>query len=457
MSHNNNQVIDVRDVINGPHISGFQKLVVFFCFAIIAIDGFDVVVMGLAAPQIMSEWNVSAQALGPVLSAALFGLSIGALVAGPLADKFGRKGVLVVSVLFFGLLTVATAFAQDVTQLVVLRFLTGLGLGAAAPNAATLSAEYAPERRRAFFVTLAYCGFSLGAAAGGFVAAWMIPEFGWRSVLVLGGVLPLLLLPFLIWKMPESLSVLVNNEAAPEKIRAIVNKISPNLADINSRFIAGEKPSKQQSALGLVMSKSYLFGTLMLWMSYLTVLFLIYLCSSWLPTIIKMNDFSISQAATVTSIFQIGGPLGCLFFGWAMDKFNPHKVLAIAMLVGAVATYFLGQFGSNLVLLSVCAWILGFCFNGGSVGMSALATNYYPTQARATGASWMNGIGRLGAILSAFVGAYMISQNYSLQTMFSLLVIPAVLAAGALIAKAIFASEIGAAQSSVNTQQDVKA
>ena len=431
----NNNVIDVREVINGPKISGFQKLVVFFCFAIIAIDGFDVVVMGLAAPQIMQEWGVSAKELGPVLSAALFGLSIGALVAGPLADKFGRKAVLVASVLFFGAFTVITAFSQDITHLVVYRFLTGLGLGAAAPNAATLSAEYAPERRRAFFVTLAYCGFSLGAAAGGFVAAWMIPAFGWRSVILLGGVLPLVLLPFMIWKMPESLSFLVAKNAAAAKIRTIINKISPHLANENSRYTVGEPVAKAQSALGLVVSKPYFLGTMMLWLAYFTVLFLIYLCSSWLPTIIKMNDFSISQAATVTSVFQIGGPLGCLFFGWAMDKFKPHKVLAIAMFVGAIATYALGQFGHNLVLLSVCAWIVGFCFNGGSVGMSALATNFYPTQARATGASWMNGIGRFGAILSAFAGAHMISQGYSLQTMFTLLVIPALLAGLAVLVK----------------------
>ena len=439
--HNNN-VIDVHELINGPTISGFQKLVVFFCFAIIAIDGFDVVVMGLAAPQIMQEWGVTAKDLGPVLSAALFGLSIGALVAGPLADKFGRKKVLVASVLFFGIFTVITAFSQDLTHLVIYRFLTGLGLGAAAPNAATLSSEYAPVRRRALFVTLAYCGFSLGAAAGGFVAAWMIPAFGWRSVILLGGVLPLLLLPFMLWRMPESLAVLVAKHAPQAKIRAIVNRIRPNTADEHSRFIAAEPVSKQQSALALVVSKPYFLGTLMLWMAYFTVLFLIYLCSSWLPTIIKMNDFSIAQAATVTSVFQIGGPVGCLFFGWAMDKFKPHKVLAIAMFVGAVATYALGQFGHNLLLLSVCAWILGFCFNGGSVGMSALATHFYPTQARATGASWMNGIGRFGAILSAFAGAHMISQGYSLQTMFSLLVIPAVLAGVAVLVKGMKAREV---------------
>ncbi|QJQ52244.1 MULTISPECIES: MFS transporter [Vitreoscilla] len=439
---NNQNVIDVREVINAEKISGLQKLVVFFCCAIIAIDGFDVVVMGLSAPQIIQEWGVSATDMGPVLSAALFGLAIGALTAGPLSDRFGRKWVLIISVFFFGLMTLVTAFAQDVTQLVIFRFLTGLGLGAAAPNAATLAAEYAPVRRRAFFVTIAYAGFSLGAAGGGFISAWMIPEFGWRSVFVLGGILPLVLLPFMILKMPESLSFLVAKKGNPKTIRSIVNRMIPNTATEKHTYTVGPIASKQKSALGIVMSKEYRLGTYMLWLSYFTALFLIYLCSSWLPTIIKMNDFTISQAAIVTSIFQIGGPIGSLFFGWAMDKFKPHAVLISGMLVGAAATYALGQFGHNLVLLSICAWILGFCFNGGSVGMSALATNYYPTEARATGASWMNGIGRFGAILSAFAGGYMITQGYSLQTMFTLLMIPALLAGLAIFIKGAKAKEV---------------
>lgn len=432
MSH----VLDVRKVINEGKISKLQKLVVFFCFAIIAIDGLDVVAMGLVTPQIMQEWGVNASQMGPVLSAALFGLAAGALVAGPLADRFGRKLILINSVFFFGVWTLVTAFATTVDQLILFRFLTGLGLGAAAPSAATLAAEYAPERKRAFFVTLAYMGFSLGAAAGGFLAAWMIPNLGWRSVLILGGVLPLLLIPFLFIQMPESLTFLAAKNASKQKIRAIVEKIRPGSTTANTEFDI-PKAKIQKSAIGIVMSKEYLLGTLMLWMSYLTVLFLIYLCSSWLPTLVKMNNFSISEAAVVSSVFQIGGPVGCLFFGWSMDKFRPHLILTIAMLVGAIATFAVGQFSQNLVLLSICVWIVGFCFNGGSVGMSALATNFYPTEARATGASWMNGIGRFGAISSAFAGAYMISHGYSFQFMFTLLVIPAVLAATAITVKGL--------------------
>ena len=192
-----NNTLDVRQLIDQQPIGRYQKWVVFLGFLIIALDGLDVAIIGFIAPQLKSDWGLDAQSLGPVLSAALIGLALGALIAGPLADRYGRKAVLLCSVLLFGLWTLASAFSPNLEALVALRFLTGLGLGAAMPNASTLVSEYAPARSRSLLITLAFCGFSLGAAAGGFVSAWMIPNLGWRSVLALGGVLPLMWRPAL--------------------------------------------------------------------------------------------------------------------------------------------------------------------------------------------------------------------------------------------------------------------
>lgn len=430
------KTMDVRELINDRPFGGFQKLVVFFCFVIIALDGFDVAVMGLIAPQLREDWGVTPQALGPVLSAALVGLALGALVAGPLADRYGRKIVLVTSVLFFGFWTLVTAFSSDVTQLVVFRFLTGLGLGAAMPNAATLTAEFAPERKRAFLVTVAFCGFSFGAAGGGFLSAWMIPNLGWQSVLVLGGVLPLLVAPLLIWKMPESLSFLVSHRAPQERIRRIVDRIAPGAADSRTDFVMPSAP-QQQGGARLVLSSHYRFGTLMLWVGYFTALFLVYLFSNWLPTLVKSGGYSVADAAIVTSLFQIGGPVGALCVGWAMDRFRPHGVLLLTMLVAALTIGAIGQATDNLLLLGAIACAVGFCLNGGSVGMNAMATCFYPTEARATGACWMSGIGRFGAILSAFAGGQMIAMGLPLGQVFALLAIPAVLSGLALAAKGL--------------------
>uniref|UniRef100_UPI003C7DD805 MFS transporter n=2 Tax=Pseudomonas TaxID=286 RepID=UPI003C7DD805 len=268
------QPIDIQALINSRAIGGFQKWVVFLGFLIIGLDGFDVAIMGFIAPQLKMDWGLSHQQLGPVLSAALIGLAVGALVAGPLADRYGRKIVLVSSVFMFGLWTLATAFSPDINTMVVLRFMTGLGLGAAMPNASTLVSEYAPQRSRSFLITVAFCGFSLGAAAGGFLSAWMIPAFGWKSMLILGGVLPLLVAPLLYFKLPESVAFLVARQAPNASIRAIVEKLAPGVSDAKSTFCLPAHPLMRASAMQIVLSPSYRFGTLMLWSGYVLALFL---------------------------------------------------------------------------------------------------------------------------------------------------------------------------------------
>ncbi len=432
MSTNLRQRKDVKSIINSNKISNLQKLILFFCFLIIALDGIDVVVMGLIAPQIIQDWGVTAHELAPVLSAALVGLAIGALISGPLSDKFGRKPVLLLSLIGFGIFTLLTALSNDISHLLVYRFLTGLGAGAAAPNAATLAAEYAPDHKRSFTVNTVYCGFSLGAAASGFIAAWIIPEFGWRSMLILGGILPLILAPFLYWKMPESITYLVKHKDAQKKISAILGQMFPKLKVSEYDFYLDEVVT-EKTGLKLILSREYIYGTIMLWIAYFMALFLIYLCSSWMPTLIKMNHFSISEAAIVTSCFQLGGPIGCMVLGRLMDKFRPNWVLFIAFTLGTFATFALGHFSQHFILMCMTAIVLGFTFNGGSTGLTSIAMGFYPTSARATGATWMNGIGRFGAILSAFAGAAMINAKMPLSLMFTLLMIPAFLTALAIL------------------------
>ncbi len=325
--------IDVRELIDSRPVGRFQKWVVFLGFQIIALDGFDVAIMGFIAPQLKIDWGLSPQALGPVLSAALIGLAVGALTAGPLADRYGRKIVLLCSVVLFGVLTIATAFAPDVQWLVVLRFLTGLGLGAAMPNSSILVSEYAPQRSRSFLITIAFCGFSLGAAVGGFASAWMIPNLGWQSVLIMGGVLPLLVAPVLYFKLPESATFLVAQRAAPERIRSIMRQLAPDCVNDQTSFVLPPVGKPTESAISVVLSRDYLFGTLMLWIAYIIALFMVYLFSGWLPTLVKeSSQYSVADAAVVTAIFQVGGPAGAIFVGWAMDRWGKRNVLTLAFL-----------------------------------------------------------------------------------------------------------------------------
>ena len=187
--------VDVQTFLNEHPFSGFQWVIFALCFMIVLLDGFDTAAIGYIAPSLLTEWGIPRPALAPVLSAALFGLVVGALAAGPLADRFGRKAILVGSVFVIGAACLTSAFSGNLSQLVGWRFMTGLGLGAAMPNAVTLMSEYCPDGRRATLTNTMFCGFPLGAAFGGFLAAWMIPLWGWRSVLVLGGITPLVLIP----------------------------------------------------------------------------------------------------------------------------------------------------------------------------------------------------------------------------------------------------------------------
>src|SRR5260370_5550704 len=191
------QPIDVERFIDARGLSHVQVMLLVLCFLVVALDGFDTIAIGCIAPAIRTEWGATPAQLAPLFGAGLFGLMIGAFAFGPLADRLGRRAILAFTVLFFGVASLASAFAPSIGMLILLRFVTGLGLGGALPNAVTLTSEYCPEGRRSSLVMFMICGFPLGSALGGVAAAQLIAEYGWRSVLVLGGILPLLLAPAL--------------------------------------------------------------------------------------------------------------------------------------------------------------------------------------------------------------------------------------------------------------------
>lgn len=429
--------IDIRTLINQGALSRYQKRIIAMSFAVVAMDGMDIALMGFIAPALKSAWGVTNHQLGAVISAALIGLALGAMVAGPLADRFGRRVIIISSVFFFGLWTLATAFSQNLDQMMLFRFLTGLGLGAAMPNVGTLVAEYSPERKRAFLITVVFCGFTFGAATGGFAASWLIPNFGWHAVLVMGGILPLIMVPLLLRWLPESVRFMIARHAPAAKIRQIVAKMHPGVVHETTTFIRSESPA-DGGAIKVVLSRHYLFGSMMLWGSYFMGLFLVYLIGSWLPSLVKDAGMTVTQAALVTAMYQAGGTVGSLFAGWMMDRFNANLALAGIYFTGAIATVCIGYAPAEVWVLGAVACCSGFCLNGANTGMNALSASYYPTHARATGSSWMHGVGRIGAILSAFAGAQMLSLGWNITDVFSFLAIPAVLTTLMLVAKYLY-------------------
>ena len=430
--------LDVQSYIDGQRFTPYQWLIVLLGFLIVAVDGFDTAAIGYIAPSLVQEWGVSKSMLGPVLSAALFGLAIGGLAGGPVADRLGRKLVLVASVFFFGVWSLVSAYATTLESLTVFRFLTGLGLGAAMPNAVTLMAEFSPKRIRSVLVNTVFCGMPLGASAGGFLASWLIPAYGWRAVLIVGGLTPVILSVFLILLLPESVRFLVARRKPAEKIRKIIRRIfNENFAAV-SAFTSDEPHHiDTKTAVGVVFSPEYRLGTAMLWAAYFFGLVIIYLLINWMPLILKDSGFSIGRAAFVSALFTLGGGIGAVFSGWMMGKFNSNKVVAAAFVLSGLLIVAVGQSIGNTFWLGILIFIMGVAMNGAQSSMPSLATEFYPTRGRATGVAWMMGIGRLGGITGALFGAELMRRQLGFDQIFTILAFPAFVAAGALIVKCL--------------------
>jgi len=425
--------INVTSFVDARKVSPFQILIVVLCFLIVAIDGFDTAAIGFIAPAIRAEWHLSAAQLAPVFGAGLAGLMVGAFLFGPLADKIGRRRVLLLCVLLFGVASLVSASAGSIGWLVVLRFLTGLGLGGAMPNAVTLTSEYCPAARRCCLVTTMFCGFTVGSALGGLVSAHMVGDFGWRSVLILGGVLPLLLLPVLWRQLPESARFLVLEGKDLEAVKRTLMRIAPEQDLRNASFVVSEK-KPGGFAISHLFKPDLMRGTLLLWSAFFMSLLVIYLLSSWLPTLIKSTGVSLKTASIVTAMFQVGGTLGALMFGWLMDRINPQYVLAVTYTAAGVFIALIGSVTAKPWMVALVVLAAGFCISGSQTGANALVASFYPTDCRATGVSWANGIGRIGSIVGSMAGGLMLSFDWDLPTVFAVVAIPALVAGSCLFA-----------------------
>jgi AAHS family 4-hydroxybenzoate transporter-like MFS transporter len=429
------QMMEIQTFINEQRFSRFQWLIFAMCFAIMLMDGFDTAAIGFIAPSLTSEWNIGRPALAPVLSAALLGLAFGALLAGPISDRFGRRVPLIAAVLIFGGACFGSAFSANLSQLTIMRFITGIGLGAALPNAVTLMSEFCQDRRRATMVNLMSCGFALGAALGGFLAAWLIPHFGWRSVLLVGGSAPLLLSIVLMLRLPESVRYMVAKGHPVEKIRAILVRIAASAASAGSFVMTEQAPTVAgQRGIQLVLSRPYIVGTVMLWLAFFMGLVIFYGSINWMPTLLIGAGLTPQRAALVSALFPLGG-VGAVFCGMLMDRFNPTRVIATFYAFTALSVYCIGQAVGDIGLLVLTVFAAGVLMNTAQSSMPTLAAGFYPTRGRGTGVAWMLGIGRLGGIAGSFLVAELTRQQFTFGGIFAVLAAAGGIACFALLVK----------------------
>ena len=425
------RVIDVQEFIDAHALSTTQRLLLVLCFLVVAIDGFDTGIVGFIAPAIRAEWQLDVTRLGPLFAAGLFGLMIGSFAVGPAADHFGRKTMLIASVLGFGGCSVASAFSPDITTLIALRFLTGLGLGGAMPTAITLTSEYCPKRRRSSLVTLMFCGFTIGSAIGGIAAAQVVTAYGWRPLLIAGGLMPALLAPALGIALPESVRYLVSKGGDGSRVAAALGRVAPDPALEGARF-AGANAARR-SPVRELFAGGLLPGTLLLWLAFFMSLLVVYLLSNWMPTLIQRSGSSLSRASLITAAFQVGGTIGAIVIGRLMDRASPHSVLGVAYIGAGGFVSLIGIAAATPWLMALAVFGAGFCVSGAQVGANALAAAFYPTAYRATGVSWALGVGRSGSIAGSFLGGAMLAQGWGLPTVYGLVAIPAVISGAAIL------------------------
>ncbi|AQH03138.1 4-hydroxybenzoate transporter [Burkholderia sp. KK1] len=429
------EILDVQDFIDKQKFSRYQWLILALCFLIVAADGFDTAAAGFVAPALAKEWGLNWVQLGPVLSAALVGSVVGALVAGPLADRIGRKRVLVGSVVIFGALSLASLQASSIEALTLFRLGCGIGLGAAMPNATTMISEYVPAKHRGLLVNVMFCGFTIGASAGGFAAALLIPEFGWKSVFFAGGVVPLLLAVLLLVYLPESVRFMVAKSWPAARINEVLSRISgAPLSASRFKLHEGAEATKH-TPVALILSKRYRMGTLLLWLTYFMGLLVYFLLTSWLPTLLKDSGMTLKQASLITALFPLGGGIGSIVCGYAMDRVNAHRVVAVAYALTGCFLWSIGQLSGEMLSIGVLIFIAGTCLSGAQVSMPVLAAAFYPTNGRASGIAWMLGTGRIGGIVGSMAGANLLQAGLGVGAIIGMLAVPSFIAACALLLK----------------------
>ena len=428
------RTVDVTGVIEQARFGSFQLLILILCAWIALLDGFDTQAIAYVAPVIAEQWGIAMAGFGPIFGAGLAGLTVGAFVLSPAADRFGRKNVILLSVLLFGIFALITARATTLNELLIYRFLTGLGLGGAMPNIIALTSEYAPKRMRALLIAVMFCGFPLGSTVGGLVSAPLIGAFGWQSVFVVGGILPLASLVALCVWLPESIRYLMARGIADERIDRLIARLDPAASRTAERRYAMHDPQ----AAGFPVTKLLQGGrapmTLLLWVAFFMNLLVMYFLVNWMPSLLKASGLPLNVAILSTAVLNAGGVVGAIVLGRFVDRLDPYLVLGGAY--SASALFIAGiAFGSaNIWTLMISTFLAGFGVVGAQIGMNALAASLYPTSMRSTGVGWALGVGRIGSIIGPVAGGMLLGFGWNAQSVVLTAAVPAMLAGLAVIA-----------------------
>ncbi|WP_233889892.1 MFS transporter [Paraburkholderia flagellata] len=418
-------IIDISALIDSQPLSRFQIWIMVMIGCSVVMDGFDVQTMGFVAPAIVQAWHISPAELGPVFGAGLLGMLAGSIVLGAMADRVGRRPILAGATVFYGLCMLGTTLVHTVPEFLVVRFMTGFGIGGVMGNAIALVSEYSPQKYRASLMTWVSCGFTGGAIAGGLLCAILLPSLGWRSVFFVGGVLPLVIAVAMLRYLPESIQLLVLKEHSPETIARWLRKIAPGVRVGPQTRFAVHGQTHAKASVGELFRHGRGTTTLLLWGINFANLLNLFFLSNWLPMLSLRVGHGVSTAVLIGTTLQIGGTAGALLMGPLMDRFGFYRVLALGFLVATFSVSAVGLPDLSTGLRYAVVLISGVCIVGGQPAVNALTATLYPTSLRATGVGWSLGIGRAGSIIGPVVAGQLIKLQWSNTTLFVAAAVPA--------------------------------
>ena len=422
-------VSPMEHALETQRIGALQLRVALLCALVQAFDGYDIGAIGMATPALIHAWGVPPAAFGEAFVMSSVGILVGALLSGPLADRVGRKPLVIGSLALIGLFSLASAFAASLPQMVLLRFFTGIGIGGAMPATVALTSDYAPERYRGSFIMLMFCGNTLGGFIGGQIAALVLPRYGWESIFLIGGGAPLLLLPVLLFALPESPRFLLARAAASLRSQRLLARLGiiPGTASVTAVDLGAGNP-----VAGLFRD-GFARRTVLLWVMFFAGLLDLYLLGYWMPAVLHLSGLSPADAAFAASMLTAGGVLSLLALGPLSQRFGAARVLTLSFLAGA---FFIAAIG---LLPLPYGWLLFAVFGAGAgtigsqLAANALCATLYPARIRSTGIGWALGIGRLGAIVGPAVGGVLLALGWPPTQIFLCACLGAIVAAFATV------------------------
>ena len=415
----------------------FQWVAVAICVMLIMLDGFDVLVMAFTASSVAAEWKLNGAQLGLLFSAGLFGMAAGSLFVAPLADRMGRQPVIVLCLIVIAAGMLLSGMAQSHYQLVALRGLTGVGIGGMLASVGVITAEYSSLKWRSTCVALQATGYPIGATLGGLVAAWLLQHYGWRSVFVFGGLTTAVMIPIVLWRLPESVDFLIARRPAGalEKLNRIMGFMErPALQQLPSAAAAGVAVAEGNAVAGL-FKNGLARPTLMLWAAFFLLMFSVYFSLSWTPKLLVQAGLSAQQGVTGGVLINLGGIVGGSLFGALAVRVRLSHLTIGAFVVYALFTALFGAVSGALGLAFAAAFGMGVFLFASMAGLYAFAPVTYPAAVRTTGLGWAIGIGRIGAILAPLIAGMLLDGGWRPASLYYAYALP--LLAGALAVAAI--------------------